>query len=33
MWLGDGKGSFTPTTPTWTDLSAKSLKIGKVTDK
>src|SRR5437899_2441139 len=30
MWLGDGKGSFTPVPPTWTDIGYGALATGDV---
>src|SRR5205814_140152 len=29
-WLGDGKGNFTPTTPTWTDIGYAALATGDI---
>lgn len=30
MWLGDGKGSFTPVKPTWTDVGYGALATGDI---
>jgi hypothetical protein len=30
MWLGDGKGNFTPTAPTWTDIGYAALATGDI---
>src|SRR5947209_9987089 len=30
MWLGDGKGSFTPINPTWTDIGYAALATGDI---
>lgn len=30
MWLGDGKGSFTPVPPTWTDVGYGALATGDI---
>jgi VCBS repeat protein len=30
MWLGDGKGSFAPVEPTWTDISYAALTTGDI---
>jgi hypothetical protein len=30
MWLGDGKGSFTPVTPTWSDVGYAALAGGDI---
>ncbi|HYT07672.1 MAG TPA: VCBS repeat-containing protein, partial [Rugosimonospora sp.] len=30
MWLGDGKGGFTPTAPTWTDIGYAALATGDI---
>src|SRR2546425_1243834 len=30
MWLGDGKGAFTPVTPTWTDVGYAALASGDI---
>src|SRR3989442_10819976 len=30
MWLGDGQGSFTPITPTWTDIGYAALATGDI---
>ena len=30
MWLGDGKGGFTPITPTWTDIGYAALATGDI---
>ena len=30
MWLGDGKGSFAPVTPTWTDIGYAALATGDI---
>src|SRR5437016_3389003 len=30
MWLGDGKGSFTPIRPTWTDIGYAALATGDI---
>src|SRR3989475_12073897 len=30
MWLGDGKGSFAPVTPTWTDIGYGALATGDI---
>ena len=30
MWLGDGKGSFTPAPPTWTDIGYAALATGDI---
>src|SRR5438105_5310652 len=30
MWLGDGKGAFTPIAPTWTDIGYAALATGDI---